>query len=82
MFPVCELSSRERGDINNNVDPVLTIVDWAPRDQFPDLASPEPGPRLPPEADRQALPPPDDGAPPISESDIDLGREIDDSIPF
>ena len=44
-FPVCELGAKERRDLNSNVDPVLTPVDWAPQDRFPDLLPPE-TPRL------------------------------------
>lgn len=52
-FPVCELGTKERHDVNNNIDPVLTPVDWAPRDRFPDLLPPE-TPRLP-EPERRPL---------------------------
>jgi hypothetical protein len=33
-YPVVELETKERGDQYGNVDPVLKIVDWAPKSAF------------------------------------------------
>ncbi len=80
-FPVCELSVRERGDVNHNVDPVLLITGWAPRDKFRDLLSPE-TPRPPAlETNRRPLITSGRPTPPV-EDEVFAGVDPSDAIPF
>jgi hypothetical protein len=36
-FPICSLGVKPRRDVNNNIDPTLTIVGWSKRDNFSEL---------------------------------------------
>ena len=45
-LPIVILGTKARHDANGNIDPVFTIVDWAPLGNFPDLFG-EGGPALP-----------------------------------
>jgi hypothetical protein len=45
-LPIVILGTKARHDANGNIDPVFTIVDWAPLGNFPDLLG-EDGPALP-----------------------------------
>jgi hypothetical protein len=42
QFPICLLETKERGDINGNIDPVFRIVGWSDRANFAELLPPLP----------------------------------------
>jgi hypothetical protein len=52
QFPICVLSTKDRGDVNGNIDPVFKINSWSARENFTELlpaptsptASPAPRP--------------------------------------
>ena len=58
-LPIVILGTKERRDANGNIDPVFTIVDWAPLGNFPDLFLGEDGPALPAPKPAAAVPYPD-----------------------
>lgn len=84
QFPVCELGSRERGNVNGNFEPLLIPIDWVSADRFPDLLPPPAPIMLVDDRQEQPLsPPPLDEAPPIDDDNHNLhSRAIEDDIPF
>jgi hypothetical protein len=71
QFPICVLSSKDRGDVNGNVDPVFKIVAWSARENFTDLLPP---PTAPEAHSGSALPAPiaPDGVPEMIDSDGEI----------
>jgi hypothetical protein len=83
MLPVCALSTRPRGDVHNNVDPIFNIVAWrdaaALAESFPGLVTAERLKLAGPASGRAKLQ--TDPAP--AESEPFGGPDsIDDAIPF
>jgi hypothetical protein len=91
QFPIVTLGTQPSGDLNDNLAPTFNAVAWVPISDFaetlvaerPQLAAPA---TMPTEAPRKLVTvtsgrAPEE-APPIAEDDANLGREIDDSIPF
>jgi hypothetical protein len=73
FFPICTLSTKAKGDINGNVDPVFKIVGWSPRENFQELLAP---PAEKPDAVTYApsleSPPAPEGLPEMIDGDADF----------
>jgi hypothetical protein len=75
-FPTVSLGTRRTGDANDNVAPTFHPEAWVPAASFfAILPGATEKPQLAPTAPIEALPP-------IAEDDHNLGRIIDDDIPF
>ena len=91
QFPIVTLGTQPSGDLNDNLAPMFNAVAWVPISDFAEMLVAE-RPQLGgarDDADRGAaeaghrdIRPGAEEAPPIAEDDANLGREIDNSIPF